>query len=48
VVANCAMTRERQLPGVNSYTRELGFNPFERLHRRIGPDAAGVPARVAS
>jgi SAM-dependent methyltransferase len=29
VVANCAMNRERQLSGVNSYTRELGFNPFD-------------------
>src|SRR5689334_4762791 len=28
VVANCAMNRERQLAGVNSYTRELGFNPL--------------------
>jgi len=27
VVANCAMNWERQLTGVYSYTRELGFNP---------------------
>jgi SAM-dependent methyltransferase len=31
VVANCAMNRERQLAGVNSYARELGFNPVEYL-----------------
>jgi SAM-dependent methyltransferase len=29
VVANCAMNRERQLAGVNSYARELGFDPLE-------------------
>ncbi|MFL6073102.1 MAG: class I SAM-dependent methyltransferase [Mycobacteriales bacterium] len=27
VVANCAMNRERQLTGVNSYRKELGFDP---------------------
>jgi SAM-dependent methyltransferase len=31
VVANCDMNRERQLAGVNSYTRELGFNPIDVL-----------------
>lgn len=31
VVANCAMNRERQLTGVNSYTRELGFDPLDTL-----------------
>lgn len=31
VVANCAMNRERQLAGVNSYTRELGFHPLDQL-----------------
>ncbi|MGW3891479.1 class I SAM-dependent methyltransferase [Micromonospora chokoriensis] len=31
VVANCAMNRERQLSGVNSYSRELGFNPLDVL-----------------
>lgn len=35
VVANCAMNRERGLAGVNSYTRELGFNPLDRLTERI-------------
>src|SRR5262245_30666004 len=31
VVANNAMNRERQLDGVNSYARELGFSPVEFL-----------------
>ncbi|WP_245722202.1 class I SAM-dependent methyltransferase [Nocardia crassostreae] len=31
VVANNAMNRGRGLSGVNSYTRELGFNPYDRL-----------------
>jgi hypothetical protein len=31
VVANCAMNRERQLTGVNSYARDLGFDPLELL-----------------
>lgn len=34
LVANCAMNRERQLAGVNSYTRELGFNPLDRVRAR--------------
>jgi SAM-dependent methyltransferase len=37
VVANRDMNRERQLAGVNSYTRELGFNPVDVL---TGDDAA--------
>jgi SAM-dependent methyltransferase len=36
VVANNAMNRERQLAGVNSYTRELGFNPLDQLTARLG------------
>ncbi|WP_245617461.1 class I SAM-dependent methyltransferase [Amycolatopsis taiwanensis] len=40
VVANCAMNRERQLAGVNSYTRELGFNPVDVLAARLAE--AGV------
>jgi SAM-dependent methyltransferase len=36
VVANNAMNRERQLDGVNSYTRELGFNPPDWLTARNG------------
>jgi SAM-dependent methyltransferase len=31
VVANCAMNRERQLLGPNSYEKELRFNPLDRL-----------------
>jgi SAM-dependent methyltransferase len=31
VVANSAMNRERGLAGPNSYTRDLGFNPLDRL-----------------
>ncbi|MEV0392253.1 class I SAM-dependent methyltransferase [Polymorphospora rubra] len=34
VVANCAMNRERQLAGVNSYARELGFDPVDVLTTR--------------
>ncbi|MFF7244266.1 class I SAM-dependent methyltransferase [Embleya sp. NPDC008237] len=36
VVANNAMNRERGLRGVNSYARELGFDPLSRL----GPGTA--------
>lgn len=31
VVANCAMNRQRQLTGVNSYTKILGFDPLRTL-----------------
>src|SRR5512135_1302326 len=49
VVANCAMNRERQLVGVNSYARELGFDPVDVLLTRLaevrdarpGPTAVG-------
>jgi SAM-dependent methyltransferase len=41
VVANCAMNRERGLVGVNSYARELGFDPVEVLL------AAAEPGRRA-
>jgi len=34
VVANRTMNRERQLAGVNSYERELGFQPPEWLRAR--------------
>lgn len=47
VVANCAMNRERQLAGVNSYTQELGFNPLEWLRSRTNNDSTRAPARVA-
>ncbi|WP_327697339.1 class I SAM-dependent methyltransferase [Streptomyces sp. NBC_00459] len=36
VVANSTMNRERVLTGVNSYTRELGFDPAEFLDG-LGP-----------
>jgi len=35
VVANCAMNRERQLAGVNSYARELGLGPLDVLRAAI-------------
>ncbi|MGK5444479.1 class I SAM-dependent methyltransferase [Micromonospora sp. URMC 105] len=40
VVANNAMNRERQLAGVNSYARELGFNPVDVLTDRLAGAAA--------
>jgi SAM-dependent methyltransferase len=40
VVANRDMNRERQLAGVNSYTRELGFNPVDLLAGLPGDDVA--------
>lgn len=43
MVANCVMNRERQLAGVNSYTRELGFNPADALTAILGdPRQAGA------
>ncbi|MGN9893547.1 hypothetical protein [Micromonospora sp. L31] len=42
VVANNAMNRERQLAGVNSYARELGFNPVEVLTDRLAGAAASA------
>ena len=35
VAANCAMNRQRQLEGPNSYTRELAFNPLAWLRSRL-------------
>lgn len=40
VVANCAMNRERQLTGVNSYARVLGFDPLELLLTGAGSPVA--------
>ncbi|MCO8273247.1 methyltransferase domain-containing protein [Actinoplanes sp. TRM 88003] len=40
VVANCAMNRERQLAGVNSYERELGFDPVAWVGAGAGSDTA--------
>jgi trans-aconitate methyltransferase len=42
VVANNAMNRERQLAGVNSYTREVGFNPVDVLTARLESGTADV------
>lgn len=43
VVANNAMNRGRGLSGVNSYARELGFDPYERLAERLrGGERAAV------
>jgi SAM-dependent methyltransferase len=46
VVANNAMNRERGLSGVNSYTKELGFDPYEFLVGMASQDggAARKPA----
>ncbi|MEV6213968.1 class I SAM-dependent methyltransferase [Nocardia sp. NPDC051833] len=38
VVANNAMNRGRGLSGVNSYARELGFDPYRRLAQRLRAD----------
>ncbi|MGW6624722.1 class I SAM-dependent methyltransferase [Nocardia sp. NPDC055002] len=38
VVANNAMNRGRGLSGVNSYARELGFDPYEVLAERLRAD----------
>jgi SAM-dependent methyltransferase len=43
VVANCAMNRERQLAGVNSYARELGFHPLLAVSAQVG-DGGGTAA----
>jgi SAM-dependent methyltransferase len=43
VVANCAMNRERQLAGANSYAQALGFNPVDRLRERLAASAAATP-----
>ena len=46
VAANCAMNRERQLAGVNSYARELRFNPLQVMrdtaHNLAAPDATAA------
>ncbi|HTJ36641.1 MAG TPA: methyltransferase domain-containing protein [Dactylosporangium sp.] len=45
VVANSDMNRERQLAGVNSYERELGFNPVDVLAALLR--VTGAPDTVA-
>lgn len=47
VVANCAMNRERQLAGVNSYARELGFNPLQVVTAQIR-GSGGTEASTAA
>jgi SAM-dependent methyltransferase len=47
VVANCAMNRERQLAGVNSYTRELGFNPVDVLATAVTGTDSSAPGTAA-
>jgi SAM-dependent methyltransferase len=42
VVANCSMNRERQLAGVNSYARELGFDPLDVLRAAIAGSGTGA------
>ncbi|HKT02047.1 MAG TPA: class I SAM-dependent methyltransferase [Rugosimonospora sp.] len=44
VVANNAMNRERGLAGVNSYTRELGFNPVDVLTTLLFASVSGTVA----
>ena len=44
VVANCAMNRERQLTGVNSYARELGFDPLQVVLAGAGGSVEGSTA----
>lgn len=39
VVANNTTNRERGLAGVDSYAKELGFDPYESLVARDGPRA---------
>jgi hypothetical protein len=46
VVANCAMNRERQLSGVNSYAREFGLNPVDVLTMAL-PDSRATGAAAA-
>jgi hypothetical protein len=45
IVANCLMNRERQLAGVNSYARELGFSPLTFLSSQL--DGQQPPAAAA-
>ncbi|WP_308163182.1 class I SAM-dependent methyltransferase [Nocardia alni] len=46
VVANNAMNRDRRLSGVNSYARELGFDPYERLVTLLGERPGGQPSWI--
>ncbi|GAA1397771.1 class I SAM-dependent methyltransferase [Catellatospora coxensis] len=42
VVANNAMNRERGLDGVNSYARDLGLHPLDRLRPRLADHGAAA------
>lgn len=42
VVANNAMNRERGLDGVNSYARDLGFHPLDRLWPVVAEQGAAA------
>lgn len=42
MVANNAMNRERGLDGVNSYARDLGFHPLDRLRPRLAEHGAAA------
>jgi hypothetical protein len=41
VVANVAMNRRRQLTGVNSYAKELGFNPLDVITECVERSVVG-------
>ena len=45
VVANSAMNRDRQLAGINSYERELGFNPVDVMAALLR--VTGAPDTIA-
>lgn len=47
VVANCAMNRDRQLSGVNSYARELGFDPADAITSLLARAGDAAPGAVA-
>lgn len=47
VVANCAMNRERQLAGVNSYAREMGFDPLTVVSAQARSGGGGQDRTVA-
>jgi SAM-dependent methyltransferase len=48
VVANCSMNRERQLAGVNSYARELRFDPLQEVvTARSGGSGAALGGTAA-
>lgn len=48
VVANSAMNRERGLTGVNSYARELGFDPLATLLGTTPEPGRRTPAAAPS